>query len=196
MEFRFFFGPDKIQFEPDENGIIVPDSVIPFHGIISRGLINPIIENKISIEDWYKNAHKLGSLIAASELEDENYLKLRRIANECKVLSFGQSALCAKLYVRDHCPDLNIEDGAICEIWNIKEGHTSSVWMVNLGSPSPQNSKEFCFILNVARDSYACVELEEQSEKMKAIAKHCTRIHMAKVLDIQKVLFNYSGVSV
>lgn len=190
MRFHFFFGPDMVEFVPSDKGTSKSDTGVPFHGIISRGLLNRMIEKKVGNEVWYQNAHRLDTLVFEKESSDADASMLGKLANECRVLSFGQSAFCARLFIENHCKEMNKFDDADCEIWNIKEGHTSSVWKITI--LNPQDSREHQFVINVARDYEAGVELETTSEKMKAIAEHCPDINIAKVLDIQKIPLNYN----
>lgn len=191
MKFHFFFGPDKTPFDLSEKDVSKSDSSVPFHGIISRGMFNRMIEDKIDEEIWNKNAHKLDNIIPEDELNNANTLTLRRFATECKVLSFEQSAVCARQYLENHYNGLkgsDDDDNTECEIWNIKEGHTSSVWKIYISNCTDY---EHQFIINVARDYEAGFELENTSNKMKSIVEHCPDINIARVIDIQKVPIKY-----
>jgi hypothetical protein len=70
-----------------------------------------------------------------------------------------------------------------CEIWNVKEGHTSSVWRVRLNNGSGIHE----FALNVARDRMAGEELARTSGVMQCIAESWPDANLAKVLDIAKI---------
>lgn len=52
VDSQFYFGPERSRFEMLEDGIIGGDSCMPFHGIISRGLLRSFIENGLSYETW------------------------------------------------------------------------------------------------------------------------------------------------
>jgi len=188
MEFAFFYGPDKIPFDLDEKGIPVADTTIPFHGIISRGLLEKFVEAGLTSETWHKYAYLIDSPFI--ENMGSCFLQIREYARECYVLSFGHSASSTKLFIENYCKDLIIKDNARCEIWNIKEGHISSVWHVSIFEP---NSKAHQFIINVARDQDAGIELKRTSSQMQIIAEHCPQINMAKVNDIRKIILNYYG---
>lgn len=183
MDVRFFFGPDKIPFGVQENGMVDEASIIPFHGIISRGLISKLQDNQIHPEVWNRYAHLLDS----GSSNNPEFRRLRKLASECKVLSFGQSALCAKRFVESYPDDLFAADHLQCDLWNLKEGHTSSVWKASVFD---QNLEEHHFIVNVSRDYMAGLELEKTSRQMQGIAAQCPNINMAKVQDIQKLLVN------
>ncbi len=187
MDFNFFFGPDKTSFMLSENGMVEENSTMPFHGIISRGLLNKLIDSNVSNEVWYNNAVSLERENLNSDLNSEDLLLLCKYAAECKTLTFGQSAICVKLYMVNYFDKLLTEEIADCEIWNIKEGHTSSVWNVSFVDSS---SKEIQFIINVARDYEAGIELKETSEIMQSISNQCPNVNMAEVYDIRKILLN------
>jgi hypothetical protein len=191
MQFHYFFGPDKMPFMLNEGCVVKSASCYPFHGIISRGLLNNMNKHKVGSKVWYKNAHQLEFAASEEELKNSDSLLLKEFTKECKVLSFGQSAHCAKSFIENYCNDLIISNDAYCEVWNIKEGHTSSVWKIDISDS--QNSREYLFIINVGRDYEACIELEKTSRQMKDIAEHYPDINIAKVLDIQKIPLDYNG---
>ena len=192
MDFRFFFGPDKPPFLLLENNVAEAESGTPFHGIISRGLLNAFEKHVLAFSLWYENAHRLDPNNADTGSDPEPVATLRKLATQCGVLSFGQSALCAMTFATNLRQDLASEVIDRCEIWNLKEGHTSSVWKVSLfGLRSP----EHVFIVNVARDREAGAELERTSEQMKAIAELHTDINIAKVHDIQKISIGPGALS-
>jgi hypothetical protein len=116
-------------------------------------------------------------------------------AAECAVLSFGQSALAAKQYVEAYCAALPLDRADIsCELWNIKEGHTSSVWQVRVhGIPGAETDE---FIVNVARDTEAGRELKATSAKMLAIARLWPKANLAKVLSVDEVPIDFHGVPI
>ncbi len=179
MGFSFFFGPDKTPFALDDNGVVEATSTTPFHGIISRGLLSKLKDNNVSNEVWYKNAHLLEREDLDCGFNAQDLLVLKEYAAECKVLSFTQSAACVKLYVEKHFGELVASNIAKIEIWNIKEGYTSSVWKVLIISKDKIDS----FAVNIARDQEAGIALKKNSEKMKTISRQFPVINLAKVLD-------------
>jgi len=188
VKVNFFFGRDKIPFELRGCRIAETES-IPFSGIISRGLLNKFIEQNLDIQIWQKYAHLLfenGDYPASHE-----YNILKKLALECGVLSFGQSALSAQTYVKNYCKSIKKTDCRI-ELWNIKEGHTSTVWKVTVNSPESED----IFIVNVSRDLQAGIELKETSEKLMIIAGRYPNLNLAKVLDIYTLTRDFlpSGV--
>ena len=177
MDFSFFSGPDKTPFEFDENGVVGENTTTPFHGIVSKGLLNKLILNNVPNNVWYNNAHLLEKDGDHSNSDLQELFIIKEYATECKALSFSQSALCAKMYLEDYFKDQDVKE---CEVWNIKEGHSSSVWKVTFCSMGMNES----FAVNVARDEEACTALKEGAKKMKKISDRCPEINLAKILDI------------
>jgi hypothetical protein len=176
---RFFFGPERTPFALDQ-GMVEPSSAMPFHGIISRGLLNNFIANDWSIQLWYYYSPYLGiHEIARANLPDE-VQKIQNLVQKCEVLSFGQSAWCAKIYVENYCQGNGVGNAQV-DYWNIKEGHTSSVWKVTIAAKNTEET----FIVNVARDREAGIELNKSSLKLKTIAQQVPQLNMAQINDIQ-----------
>lgn len=179
MKVQLFFGPDKIPFGLDDNGMVEENSAMPFHGIISRGLLNRFIAKDINAQLWHQYARL--SFDDNSNVADPISEKLRDEILASKVLSFAQSAVCAKKYV-EQIWGIKYND-VQTELWNIKEGHTSSVWKASINS---EGEKEI-FIVNVARDYDAGIELKETSEKLLIIGNTYPEINLAKVLEISSI---------
>jgi len=154
-------------------------TTMPFHGIISKGLLNKLRENNIPNEVWLNNAHLLEKDLN-SDLNLQDLLTLKEYAADCKVLSFSQSATCVKRYMEKYIDGLKANNIIQCEIWNIKEGHASSVWKVTIVSIE----KIEHFAVNIARDDEGGISLMESSEKLKIIGSQFPKINLAKVLDI------------
>ncbi len=166
MEFNYFFGPDKLPFAISAEGKILQEVSTPFHGIISRGLLN----HGCSI--WNTHSHLLE--YGNDELQNEEWLILKQNAIQCGVLNFAQSTLAAKRYLESYA------NTAKCELWNIKEGHTSSVWKVTLAN-------EESFVLNIARDKMAGDELKALSTHLKKITDEGDTSNLAKVYHIAEI---------
>ena len=176
MDCHFFFGPDKTPFELDDNGVVETTSTTPFHGIISKGLLNKLRGNNVPARVWHNNAHLLESKEKEGIEAGKDLGTLKAFAAECNVLSFSQSAFCAKMCLEGYFKGQGIKE---CDIWNIKEGHTSSVWKVTYYTGVGNES----FALNVARDTEAGVALMQSAEKMKKIGDQLPETNIAKVLD-------------
>lgn len=193
MKYCFFFGPDKTPFEIENSGIS-EHSAIPFHGIVSRGLLNTLIKEDPRGTLWHQYAHMLDEIIQLQS-ESVSIPELKRLseyATANNVLTFRQSALCAKKYIEMFSNSHENSNNLICELWNIKEGHTSSVWKCSF--PLNNGTQLFEeFVLNVARDATAGIELKESSIKMQEIAASCPGTNMARVLEIQSVSLDYNG---
>lgn len=182
MEFRFFFGPEKKPFWLLDNGVVESGSTIPFHGIISRGLLNSFINNELDHQLWYKYAPFINTnAIPENGLSDE-FQTVQKLVAACGFLTFGQSALCVKKYIENYCKTKKAKDAQM-DCWNIKEGHTSSVWKVTINSKITTET----FAVNVARDREAGIELEKSSRKLKAVGEQTPKINMASVYDIQAI---------
>lgn len=187
MEFNFFYGPDKIPFSMDDRKMVLSDSFVPFHGIISRGLLQKFEDKDIPGDTWYKYAHLIGSIPITDE--DAALALLKEYAFGCEVLSFSDSAACARKYAWNYASGADTDSTLKCELWNIKEGHTSSVWKVSFLNENELACEEF--IINVARDREAGYELRQTSEKMQAMADNFPDINIAGVYDITTVKLDY-----
>jgi len=166
MKFNYFFGPDKLPFAISAEGKIQQEISTPFHGIISRGLLN------IGCSIWNTHSHLLE--YGTDELQTEEWIILKQNAIQCGVLTFADSTLAAQRYIETYCPVPE------CELWNIKEGHTSSVWKVTLADGAS-------FVLNIARDKAACEELKTLSTHLKRITDEGDASNLAKVYDIVEI---------
>lgn len=186
MEFRFYFGPDKIPFRLLDNGMVETSSTMPFHGIISRGMLKKFQEQNRSCDDWYKYALHLEyhdpQIYATDDFEH-----IYKSFQECGVLSFSQSAFCAQQYVTYYDAGRGLKNAQV-ELWNIKEGHTSSVWKVTMADGLHNET----FIINVARDRKAGEELKETSEILQRIAAEYPDTPIAKVWEIYS--FSHPGL--
>ncbi len=190
MEAAYFYGPDKIPFRPDPEGgaADVAAPLRPFHGIISRGLLAQAVRLGLTPPTWHEYAHRLNQAGPPGTRPDL-LTRLEAAARECEVLSVEQSARCAKTYLEQYLNGPGMAEGVGAELWNIKEGHTSSVWKASLSGPP--GLPDASFIINVARDREAGLELKKASEKMQAIAQKCPGINAAGVYDIAGVELDY-----
>lgn len=174
VEFRY--GPDSVPFHMFGGGTVVDGTGrIPFHGIISRGLLGRVQQTPEPLAPWEEYSHLLHDEAAVNSKELDRW---RRTAAECSVLSFAQSAACVRIYVERY-----VTTSARCEVWNVKEGHTSSVWRVRLGNGTTWQE----FAVNVARDRAAGEELERTSETMRRIAESWPEANLAKVFEVTSV---------
>lgn len=188
---HFFYGPDKVPFRLLPNGQVEAGLCLPFHGIVSRGLLNWLRSHNVPYTVWHEHAPCLETGEPRSDRDNPDVKLLRAAAAECKVLSFGQSAWCAQRFIELYGPE-NAQEADWCTLWNIKEGHTSSVWKVTYPDP---NQQETSFVLNVARDQQAADELRLTSERMQMIADSDSSVSMAQVYDIRTIILAIQGDS-
>lgn len=184
-----FFGPDRVPFVLGPQATVHCALATPFHGIVSRGLLQVVADRAGGADLWHRHAHRLFD--EPGDTEDLDAAALTDAARQRRVLSFGQSALAARTYVERYCAT-RLKDGMpLCELWSIKEGRTSSVWHVTVDPAS--SADRHAFILNVARDSGAGDELEAASRKMQAIGAIAQGANLARVSDITTVRLDYFG---
>lgn len=163
---------------------------MPFHGIVSRGLLQLRGEDPGFAELWRKFAHRIDTPSPEDEAE---LIALRDWARSCCVLTFAQSASCAREHVANYWRSKRLGDGAACELWNIKEGHTSSVWHVAIHGSEDVPAQTF--VVNIARDAAASRELEETASRMQLIAQKLPGINMARPLEVARTYsINDSGI--
>jgi hypothetical protein len=188
MDIAYFYGPDRAPLLLASDGSVSDGAEVPFHGIASRGLLPWIEQQSDGAELWERLAHRLHD---GTHPEDEKLGDLRGAARRMTVLSLAQSAEAAGRYVRAHCArdlDADISAG---ELWNIKEGHTSSVWVATL-TPEPWAAGHR-FVVNVSRDALAARELRTTSERMRVVGERCPDLPIAAVLDISRIAVDAEG---
>ncbi|WP_347159202.1 hypothetical protein [Pontibacter chitinilyticus] len=189
MKYSFYYGPDKVPFSLDEQDSLVTGDAEPFHGIISRGLLDKFEEEKVNSNVWYHYAHAVNA--AAAFPQAPELTLLQEYAYTCQLLAFNHSAAAVRNYLTYYIRKFSKKKQLAAEVWNIKEGHTSSVWLVGL--LLKDHSVADRFVVNVARDKAGGLELKHTSEKMQAIAKMCPAINMAQVYDIKSIKLKYFG---
>jgi hypothetical protein len=150
---------------------------IAFHGIVSRGLLQALSSRADGPSVWRENAHRLDQLSRS----DPELGWLAEAADACGVLSHRQSWWAANAYLRTQ---FNLQAGASVHARQIKEGHTSSVWLVQISAGgTPCES----FVLNVARDRAANAELAETTEALAKLALDRTTLSVAAVHEITEI---------
>jgi hypothetical protein len=165
MALRFFHGPDRDAIDVTAGYPALGASGVPFHGIASRGLLPWLGRQEDGPRLWQRTAHLLEAPDDI-ELEPEE-VALREAAGRAGVLAFWQSALTAAREVGD-------ADDA--ELWAIKEGQTSSVWVVDADGER--------FVVNVARDRASSKELRRSSARLSALAAARPDLPLAPVLAV------------
>jgi len=185
-------GPEAMPFFIDgSGGVIDAAERIPFHGIISRALLDHARGVTDVLSDWGSFAHRLDGIENAKD--GPEVAAWRSAARCCGVLSFAQSTAAACAYAERLARPADAvrlfglaiasgEEPAI-SLWNVKEGHTSSVWRARLECAAGAAE---CAI-NVARDPVAGRELQRTSRIMRRIARAWTEANLACVRDIASV---------
>jgi hypothetical protein len=176
----WFHGPDREPFAR-EGERVQAASGTPFHGIASRGMVELLIQRELAANVWSRNAHRLTSDTEEQRVEESEELAgLRAVARESGALSFAESAACVELYLERHCAAARTAERI--EVWNIKEGHTSSVWRVACLDAAGDRLE---FVVNVARDRSASAELERSSRRLQQLGESMPGLSLARVEDIQ-----------
>lgn len=188
----FRHGPEATQFFIDGRGRVIDAAGrVPFHGIISRALLDYARGATDTLSDWGAVGHRLDEIEDAGEVS--GVTAWRCAARDCGVLSFAQSTAAAYTYAeRLALPaaatgllGLTIASGEEPSItlWNSKEGHTSSVWCARFECLAGAAE---CAI-NVARDPVAGRELRRTSRIMRRIAHTWPEANLARVREIASV---------
>lgn len=164
MALRFFQGPDHEPIQITVGRAARGPRGVPFHGIASRGLLPWLRHQPDGPALWQRAAHMLEAPADADLAPDE--LALRGAARRAGALTFSQSALAAARHVGS-------DDG---ELWAVKEGHTSSVWLADVAGVR--------YVVNVARDRAASAELRDSSLRLKALAAERPDLALARVLAV------------
>lgn len=175
----FRYGPEATPFFVDARGSAVDDEGRrPFHGIVSRGLLARVDDAGGALPHWSDHAHRLDVELAG---EGGSSSAWRHAAAECGLLTFAQSAACARTFAEQVARERGLGPEAEIALWNIKEGHTSSVWHTRLDGGA------LAFVINVARDRIAGEELKRTSEVLKQIGEAWPEANIARVRAIAEV---------
>lgn len=186
MRFATFHGPDRtpVGVSGDQSD---PLALRPFHGIPSRGLVE-------TLKRWPKRFDWESACVSLEPALDGDpaavattSAALLQAAQMCGVLRFDQSAFVARLFLERYLLEVldrmgiasRLVDDNLVEIWNIKEGHTSSVWKITV-SVGPHDLVHFA--LNVARDRAASDELLESALLLEEISSKLRTVAAARVL--------------
>lgn len=178
LTFAHYHGPDRrpVQLLGQPEGAA---DVEPFHGIASRGVAG----DEELAANWARYAHRL---FDGEPNHEPGFRDLRAAAQRLHILSFRQSAQVAERYLLGRLPH---SGRRFCELWNIKEGHTSSVWHV---TAHDEDSVE-TFVLNIARDDEAGAELTRTAKTMAAIGERHPCLNMARLEDCAEIKIDYFG---
>lgn len=178
--FTFRYGPDATPFVVDAHSIAVDDKGRrPFHGIVSRGLLVRAGEVEGTLPRWSDHAHRLD--VESAGKHDGHDRAWSRAAAQCGLLSFAQSTACARVFAEQIAVELGFGTGAGIALWNVREGHTSSVWHVRIEGAAA------ALAVNVARDRIAGEELRRTSQVLKQIGDAWPDANIATVHAIADV---------
>lgn len=181
MRIDWFFGPDRVPFVVDGEGRVRSAAATPFHGIVGLGMRRRIERDGLAPEAWLRNAHRLFD-DGSEEPSSSELALLRRYADECATLSFAESAAAVRAYLAARYPPAR--EASRVEAWNVKEGHTSSVWRITLADGGAPRDE---FALNVARDADGGGDLHATSLRMREIKRRCPELNLADVVDVATV---------
>jgi hypothetical protein len=161
---RLVYGPDRLPLEESADATAARWDYRPFHGIVSLGLrAHPVC----TPERWRAAAPLLDSALGADDA-------LAEAARGCGVLSFDQSLAAAAHAAREYG-----EGVSVVELWNLKEGHTTSVWRATYASDDGVTRH---VVLNVARDDVASRALQQASAAYVELAERAPDAAAATVL--------------
>jgi hypothetical protein len=164
MPSRLLYGPDRLPLEKSADATGARWGHRPFHGIVSLGLrAHPAC----TPERWRAAAPLLDSVLGVDEA-------LAEAARGCGVLSFDESLAAAAHAAREYG-----EGASVVELWNLKEGHTTSVWRATYASDDGATRH---IVLNVARDDVASHALQQASAVYAELAKRAPDAAAATVL--------------
>jgi hypothetical protein len=181
MRFSVSHGADRVPLHEGDDGQLTSVLGIPFHGIASRALLPWLHRLPDGSALWERTAHRLH---CGGESGSEELTALREEAGRHGVLSLTESCRAARLFVEARFGE-RLCDGH-SELWNTKEGHTSSVWVVTVRSRDGEPVERF--VLNVARDPIAGVELRESSERLDELSRRHPGLPIAQVHEVTEVV--------
>lgn len=189
MKIFLFATEDKINFTLDQNNEINCHGLKFNHGIISEGLLEKFVQEKLDLKLWDSYVSYLNGDL--HEIDNALLLKMQGLSLSTRTLHFNHSTICAIASVSKYIIDNYYSDEVITEIISLQEGHISSVWKVNI---TDSNNKLLeSFILNIARDAAAGVHLRTISELMEQIRENYLDVSIARVYAIDTVEIEYFG---
>jgi hypothetical protein len=183
MEVTFAHGPDRTPIAVDPDGTVHSAGPTPFHGIVSLGLRRALGDSDAPVQAWAEHAHQLSG--PASTTDDPVLRRLRDELRRAGALTFGESAVAARLYAERICSADPESSADACELWNVKEGQISSVWFCTLAPDATRPVRQF--VINVARDHEAGLRLRETSALMEEIGQRRPELRMARVLGVAAI---------
>lgn len=182
---------------PDRVPVLCPGDIppsdpecVPFHQVISRGLLHSAEGRGLPPESWQAVSPFVDRALSGFPVIAMPQLELwLDLARANGVLSYSDSACCAMEFTRANSFKLcqritgsvaEAESIDSCELWSIKEGHTSSIWIATLHCNQSESPTRF--VLNIARDIEAGRELSAVCSELSALKlRDCSLV--VEVLD-------------
>lgn len=171
---------------PDRRPLWPPGGAGPFHGIVSRGLMEELGAD--AAPDWPRWAPWLDAALtgmpAALAIVPAAIVGAAR---RCGWTTFQEgveaavafTAASIKPLLRQLSAGFDPDRVASVELWQLKEGHTSSVWQLTI---TPKNDgRPARAALNVARDDAASEELLQTAEEIERLTQS-SDVPVARVL--------------
>jgi hypothetical protein len=168
--YQRLYGPDRLRLEESAAATEARCGYRPFHGIASLGLRgHPACTPDAwpAIAPWLDTRQQDASTIGDA-------------ARACGVLSFDESLGAATHAALDYA-----NGSRLTELWNLKEGHTASVWCASYEARGDHRPKRIA--LNVARDDVASRELEQATARFRELSEREPDIAAAHVLALWKL---------
>ena len=160
----------RVTVRHGRDGVLVEDGFLgyrPFFGIVSRGML-PVLRG--APIDWTRWSPLLDvELAAADRSPGAGVSPLVGAARRRGVLTFADSALAAQMFVEERLAT-RIDLSQPLELWNVREGHTASVWRL---SGQDHEGAPMLLALNVSRDDVAADELASSADQLEAAAERC-----------------------
>jgi hypothetical protein len=178
-EVMVLHGPDRSPIDPES-------AARPFHGIVSRGLMDELGPDAAA--DWLRWAPwldaALGGMAAALALVPAPIVDAARRSGWTTFANGAEAAVAfaaagMKPLLEQLAAGFGPDRVASVELWQVKEGHTSSVWRLTvtpLGDRVPVRAA-----LNVARDTAAGDELLDSAEELERL-RASSEVPVARVL--------------
>jgi hypothetical protein len=172
------YGPDRLPLAATARLTEVMWGYRPFHGILPRSLTS---SPDLPIVRWPEVAPHLGECVTVEELRQvPSLVPLMGAIDEAGVLTFDQSLVLAEQAARAYA---EIVGGDVAELWNVKEGHTTSVWRLTLLTKGRSSH----VALNVSRDASASVELGHSAVRLREVAAASDVLPIARALYLDEV---------
>jgi hypothetical protein len=178
MRCKFVHGPERIPALSPDDVYRSDPGLVPFHQIISRGLLQSAESRGLASEDWREMSPFVDRALSGFPVTGPRQLELwLQLARTNGVLSYLDSARCAIKFIDANSTDLcqkitgsviEAKSSNFCELWSVKEGHTSSVWITTLCAD--QTKSPIRFVLNIARDMAAGRELTAMGGELLALS--------------------------